>query len=303
MKNIIFVCSSNTYRIEVLTKYYNILNEETNQKIHFILDDRKINKKDYLKVLNNCSIDYDYSFTTDMIEKLDYLFKDCPYFDEILNKLYGVSIKLLVFIYAKKCLDISKSMILDDDVLIYGSIDKHFESDYVVKHQQFKSIMKTDPPEPLVQGLVSVFGQKLVDEFNTGKHLIGSGNLIYTYKEKHKLVEDVQKFFSSKTIYDLLVAGEEKRIRWGRPRIMGGLWLIEQYLYCVHLFKTRETMETFGRDIKVIMSKKECNFKKLRFTNKIIHYGPGDKKPFYDAYVPLLEEYVNNKERENQPCS
>lgn len=294
-QNNIFVLSSSNKRLEMFARYYNVFKEETNQQITLIVDDRRISRD---KIFRS-NIFHNILYATDIIEELRPKFTNCDYYDMILN-IYPVSIKMLIFIYAYYFLGINKSMLIDDDTLFLCPIDYIFEKDDYVVKKEFLSKMT----HRRAQIFADIFDiENFVNQFN--KNLINSGTMLYTYKEKHDLLGDVQKFYNSGDIFAMLYENYCKNIMNGESNrtTSGRVWITEQYFYGIHFLKLKlsgETITDFGQAVALYTTYIKENAKKIKMKKlpNIMHFVPKNKENFYNFFSNYIDDYVERNKKQ-----
>ena len=285
--NAVFIPTSNLYRAQTLIKYYNIHAEPTNQRVTFIADDRgNISREEYASAINDPR--FGLIYTSDMMAAVNHLFDSCPYYDQIINDMYKVSIKMLVFIYASRYLGIKKSLMLDDDVLFLKPLDKWFEYDYVVKEDGLSSM-----PDHQVKAFQYTYPDVNIAEFNTPEVRINSGSIIYTLEDgDDRLVNDVRAFFSSDDIYRVLVNRLNKtntrRARWGYD------WMLEQYFYGIHMYSLGVEIPRFRAAVNIGLAypKEDKPLRPLVSVPNVMHFLQMEKQRMYDGYLPLIDQYI-----------
>jgi len=286
MKNVVFIPTSNLYRVRTLIKYYNVHNLPTDQRVIFIADDRgNISKEEYAEAVNDSR--FELIYTSDMMAAVNDLFADCPYYDPIINDMYKVSVKMLVFIYAARHMSIRKSLMLDDDILFLKPLDEWFAYDYVVKEDGLSTMTTT-----LVNGFQSTYPHVDVAEFNQPKHRINSGSILYTMEDNDRLLNDVRAFFSSDDIYRILVnrlnKTSSRRKGWGYD------WMLEQYFYGIHMYSLGVEIPRFRSAVNIGLGypKEDKPLKPFKKIPNVIHFLQMEKQRMYDAYLPLIDEYI-----------
>ena len=286
MKNVVFIPTSNLYRVRTLIKYYNVHNLPTSQRVIFIADDRgTISKQDYADAVNDSR--FELIYTSDMLACVNELFADCPYYEPIINDMYKVSVKMVVFIYASRVLGIKKSLMLDDDILFLKPLDDWFLYDYVVKSDRLSWM-----PDVHVKAFQLAYPHVDIVEFNHPDHHINSGSIIYTMKDEDRLVADVRAFFSSDEIYHILVNRLNKNK--GHRKGWSYDWTLEQFFYGVHIYSLGLEIVQFKSAVSIEMKlpKEDRPIKPFKKIPNVIHFIQMKKQLMYDAYLPLIDQYI-----------
>lgn len=293
--NVVFIPTSNLYRVRTLIKYYNVHALPTNQRVIFIGDDRgKISKADYADAIGDSA--FELIYTSDMLAAVHDAFADCPYYDQIINDMYKVSVKMIVFYYAAVHMGIRKSMMLDDDVLFLKPLDEWFKYDYVVKEDGMSKMSAAQ-----VKAFQRTYPHINISEFDQPKHRINSGSLIYTFQDDGVLLNDVRAFFSSDDIYHIFVnrlnKTNSRRKGWSND------WMLEQYFYGIHLFGLGLEIPRFKSVVNIALTypKEGVPLKPFRKIPNVIHFLQMEKQRMYDAYLPLIDAYLagNNYNQQN----
>lgn len=286
MKNVVFIPTSNLYRMKTLIKYYNVHNLPTDQRVIFIADDRSnISKEEYSDVVKDPR--FELIYTSDMLAAVNDIFADCSYYDQIINDMYKVSVKMVVFIYAARHLGIYKSLMLDDDILFLKPLDEWFKHDYVVKEDGLSTMTAS-----LVNAFQNTYTHVNVIDFNHSKHRINSGSILYTVRDCTRLIDDVRAFFSSDDIYRVLVnrlnKTSSRRKGWGYD------WMLEQYFYGIHMYSLGIEIPRFKGAVNTGLGypKEGRSLKPFKRVPNVIHFLQMEKQRMYDAYLPLIDEYI-----------
>jgi len=214
-------------------------------------------------------------------------FTDAPFYDKILD-VYGLSVKLLTFVFAKT-LGVEKSMMLDDDVFLLKPVDSFFQYDYVKKADTMSKMGKK--AHSIVR---SVFPESLdLEQMNADNHRINSGTLIYKFHES--LIADLHAFFSSEQIYTFL---KNERRDDKKPSHVGHAWLVEQYTYSCHLHRFgQENLHDFGSEVRMVGAypkKKPKDTSVLKNAPNILHFVLRDKKRLYEHYSKVVNNTLKN---------
>jgi len=302
MQNDIFIVSNKVERIENLLKYYNVYGEDTYQRLHVILDDRKTTYN-IDSIENSIEIHY----ATDVIEKTKHFF-DEEYLLKILDS-YGVAIKWLVFPYVHEVLNIQRAMMMDDDVLLLKPLDHYFFSAYVFYNESALGVMGKfveSALSPLYKDLVDISVMRKEPYFS-----MNSGQVIHS-KNEHYL-EFLQRAVCKDT-YILIMDGvykyKNKKGYGGsvipaygtakNNRSMGGkYWCIEQNIYAIYykwLDENGYAPDRFGSDVRIWTTIMK-DVKKLKKIPAYIHYLPIDKEPLYTQYAKAVEELLKEENR------
>lgn len=292
--NAVFIPTSNLYRAQTLIKYYNIHDEPTDQRVIFIGDDRgSISKEEYRAAINDPR--FDLIYTSDMMAGVNHLFEDCPYYDQIVNDMYKVSIKMLVFIYAARVLGIKKSLMLDDDILFLKPLDSWFKHDYVVKEDGLSPM-----PKHQVKAFQYAYPHVNIEQFNNPEFRINSGSIIYTLNDNDdRLVNDVRTFFSSDDIYQVFVNRLNKtntrRKGWGYD------WMLEQYFYGIHMYSLGVEIPRFKSAVNIGLAypKENKPLKPFVSVPNVMHFPQMEKQRMYDGYLPLIDQYIQKHNLRN----
>jgi hypothetical protein len=290
MSNVVFIPTSNLYRVSTLIKYYNVHNEPTDQRVIFIGDDRgDISKKEYADAVNDSR--FELIYMSDMLEAVNDMFADCPYYDAIINNMFRVSVKMVVFIYAASHMGIHKSLMLDDDILFLKPLDEWFKYDYVVKEDGLSNMSESQ-----VTAFQRTYPHIDIFEFNKPKHRINSGSILYTMQDDSRLLNDVRAFFSSDEIYYILVNRLNKTT--SRRKGWGYDWLLEQYFYGIHMYSLGVEIPRFRSAVNISLGypKEDKPSKPFKKIPNVIHFLQMEKQRMYDAYLPLIDSYleINN---------
>ena len=299
MQNDIFIVSNKVERIENLLKYYNVYGEDTYQRLHVILDDRKATYN-----IDSIKDTVEIHYATDVIEKTKHFF-DEEYLFKILD-VYGVAIKWLVFPYIHEVLNIERAMMMDDDVLLLKPLDHYFSHKYVFYNESALGVMGKFVEAalyPLYKDLVDISTMRQKPYFS-----MNSGQVIHT-KNEHYL-EFLQRAVCKDT-YILIMDGvykyKNKKGYGGsvipaygtakNNRSMGGkYWCIEQNIYAIYykwLDENGYEPVRFGGDVRVWST--VMNVKKLKKIPAYIHYLPIDKEPLYTQYAKAVEELLKEE--------
>jgi hypothetical protein len=299
MQNDIFIISNKVERIENLLKYYNVYGEDTYQRLHVILDDRKATYN-----IDSIKDAVEIHYATDVIEKTKHFF-DEEYLFKILDA-YGVAIKWLVFPYIHEVLNIERAMMMDDDVLLLKPLDHYFFNKYVFYNESALGVMGKFVEAalyPLYKDLVDISTMRQKPYFS-----MNSGQVIHT-KNEHYL-EFLQRAVCKDT-YILIMDGvykyKNKKGYGGsvipaygtakNNRSMGGkYWCIEQNVYAIYykwLDENGYEPVRFGGDVRVWST--IMNVKKLKKIPAYIHYLPIDKEPLYTQYAKAVEELLKEE--------
>jgi hypothetical protein len=299
MQNDIFIVSNKVERIENLLKYYNVYGEDTYQRLHVILDDRKATYN-----IDSIKDAVEIHYATDVIEKTKHFF-DEEYLFKILDA-YGVAIKWLVFPYIHEVLNIERAMMMDDDVLLLKPLDHYFFNKYVFYNESALGVMGKFVEAalyPLYKDLVDISTMRQKPYFS-----MNSGQVIHT-KNEHYL-EFLQRAVCKDT-YILIMDGvykyKNKKGYGGsvipaygtakNNRSMGGkYWCIEQNVYAIYykwLDENGYEPVRFGGDVRVWST--IMNVKKLKKIPAYIHYLPIDKEPLYTQYAKAVEELLKEE--------
>lgn len=285
----IIIPTCNEFRIRTFDEYFNIFNEAHNIRFTFVCDDRGgISRKQYETVfasLKNKDL-YDVYFATDVVKDLSSTFADCAYYDSILTE-YPLSIKLLIFIWAKKFLGFDKSMLLDDDVLFLKPITQFYEeNDYARKKDSLSKLCVKSR-----QALQLTYPDFDILQFEKARDKVNSGSIIYTWKDEHDLLGWVKKFFSSEPIDKLI---RIKKYEWaaGLSRALwGSTWLLEQYSYGMFMHHMgMDKYAHFGNLVNTGISKASPKISPLQVIHNIVHFLPRDKMPLYEFYLARLNK-------------
>lgn len=284
----VIIPTSNEYRIRMFDKYFNILDLPHNMNIIFLADDRgNISKEKYNEIFYELKNKAYYSlyFTSDLIESVRPYFSNAKYFNDIL-KLYGVSIKKLIFIWAKKTMNINKSFLLDDDVLFLKPIDEfYYANAYVRKKDPFSKLCKRS-----ASAVRSTYPEVNYDEFVKKKLQINSGSIIYTWDDNHNLINWMNRFFDSTHIYEYLKERYDDFHSGKSKNLWGISWQIEQWIYGLFMYSCDELQSyaSFGNIVNTSISRPE-KIKPLQKLHHIIHFLNRDKIPVYEYYIARLE--------------
>lgn len=275
--NNIFILTTDPRKIKAFFKFYNVYDKETQTQINLIIDDR-------VSLESKFNFDCPIYKVTDII---DYCSSELNSNNLLkILSIYPVSVKLLIFLWAFKFLNIEKSMLIDDDTVLIKPIDKYFEFDYVVKGDNIQGVN-----ENIVRLMDSIFDCQF-SEFVNANELISSGQLIFTYNEI--IFEIVKKFFSSDEVLSYIEALiiENKLFQLDRNAPYKN-WLMEQYMHGFILYRLRKSgqkINFFEKDVKIIFSE---NF---YFTSgnipSFIHFGPANKSYFYKTFLPKLKKLL-----------
>ena len=295
MKNVVFIPTSSLYRVRTLIKYYNVHNSPTDQRMIFIADDRgSISKEEYAEAVNDPR--FELIYTSDMLAAVNDMFADCPYYDQIINDMYKVSVKMLVFIYAARHLGIHKSLMLDDDILFLKPLDEWFKYDYVVKEDGLSKMLDAQ-----VKAFQRAYPHVDIAEFNQPKHRINSGSILYTMEDSsRRLLDDVRAFFSSDDIYHIFVnrlnKTNSRRKGWGFD------WMLEQYFYGIHMYSLGVEIPRFRSavNIALVYPKEDKPPKPFKKIPNVIHFIQMEKQRMYDAYLPLIDSYLESNNYNNK---
>ena len=293
MENVVFIPTSSLYRVRTLIKYYNVHNLPTSQRVIFIADDRgNIGKEEYADAVGDSG--FELIYTSDMLAAVNDLFADCPYYDQIINDMYKVSVKMVVFIYAARHLGINKSLMLDDDILFLKPLDEWFKHDYVVKSDRLSWM-----PDTHVKAFEYAYPHVDIAEFNQPKNHINSGSIIYTVNDDARLIADVRSFFSSDEIYHILVKRVNKNK--GPRKCWSYDWTLEQFFYGVHIYSLGLEIAQFKSAVNIEMKlpKEDRIIKPLNKIPNVIHFIQMKKQLMYDAYLPLIDSYLENNNYNN----
>jgi hypothetical protein len=289
MPNVILIPTCNLFRMRMLMKYYNVYGVKTEQHIVFIGDDRgSITQEQFKAEVGNKP--FELVFMSDVIQGVGYFYEDCPYYNEIMNRMYKVSVKLLIFVWAYHCRKLRQSMLLDDDVLFLRPIDDWFKHEYVVKEDGL-SVMG----DACFQVLKRSYPGMNVAEFNQSKHGINSGSIIYTVKDECKsLIEVARGFFSSPFVYSRFLDRMDKLNK--KPGVWGVDWIFEQQVYGLHMFSLNENLKRFGSVVNTSLTFKDGKpVKEFSKLPHIIHFLQRDKSKAYELCLPLVDNFINTK--------
>lgn len=272
----IFILSCNETRLEIMNKYYNIENIETSQKINVILDDTKLKSidRDKLKMVNG-----DVYLASDIIsfcrEKLG---KNTKYYDWYVDK-YKPTIKMLIFYYVKHKLGISKSFLMDDDILFFKPIDEIFENSFARKKDMLSSIRK----EENLKIWRTLFSSSLVDKTESEKNYINSGTILFDYDKQDDILEkSLLNFFNCDELYDKMKINNEKN-EGHRRGFSGTFWVTEQYFFAFLLHQIHEKVPVI-----------ELTGSQVRLHTMYKHPGPLKKKPNIIHILPIRKEEIYN---------
>ena len=299
MSNVIIIPTCNLYRIRTFDKYFNVFNIVHDHRFIFVADDRhKISREEYLEVfstLKNRHL-FDLTFSTELLSSVSPLFSDVPYFADIV-KNYPLSIKLLIFIWAKHELGIEKCMLLDDDVLFLRPVDHVFAEHNFVK----KSDMISWLCQKSLAALQDAYPEIDVKKFENDKKKINSGSIIYTWDDSHNLLGFVKQFFGCKSLHKFIMERAYlhsigkghvgKGTGWGRS------WLMEQYTYGMFMHSIGwDKFADFGAVVNTgVQIPKDDKPRKLTRVPNIVHFLPANKMPLYEYYIGRLEQYLNEQ--------
>jgi hypothetical protein len=296
--NIVIIPTCNEYRIRKFDEYFNIYDVDHNHRFIFVADDRhKISREEYKTIfasLKNQSL-YELHFASDLLSSVKLIFTDCLYFDNIVNN-YPLSIKLLIFIWAKMVLGINKSMLLDDDVLFLKPIDHIFDSyDYVKKPDALSWLCTKSK-----QCLQDTYEEFDLTKFENDKQKINSGSIIYTWQDSHDLLGWVKQAFSSKALNKFVMErvylhsiGKgfvNKGTGWGRS------WIMEQYIYGMFMHSIGwDGWHNFtASEVNTgVTAPKDDKIRKIAKLPHIVHFLPPDKVPIYENYIKRIEQFLN----------
>ena len=298
MKNVIIIPTCNEYRIRMFDEYFNVYNQDHNMRLIFIADDRnKISRDAYTEIfksLKHSSL-YELHFSSDVISDVRHLFSDAAYFDNILNS-YKLSIKLLIFIWAKHKLNINKSMLLDDDVLFFKPIDHIFDkNDYVKKTDGLSWLCAKSR-----NALQDVYPEIDINDFEKDKsRKINSGSIIYTWDDSHDLVGWVHRVFNSEKLSRYVMrraylhtigkGNIHRGTGWGRS------WIMEQYVYGMFMnkigFDRWESFSSYEINTGVNLPK-DGKIKQVKNLPNIVHFLPANKKPLYEYYIKCIKHLI-----------
>ena len=294
MKNVVFIPTSNLYRVRTLIKYYNVHNLPTSQRVIFIADDRgNIGKEEYADAVGDSG--FELIYTSDMLAAVNDLFVDCPYYDVIINDMYKVSVKMVVFIYAARHLGINKSLMLDDDILFLKPLDEWFKHDYVVKEDGISKMSSAQ-----IKAFQRTYPHINISQYDQPKNRINSGSLLYTHQDNGVLLHDVRAFFSSDDIYHIFVnrlnKTNSRRKRWGKD------WMLEQYFYGIHMYSLGLDIPRFRSAVNTTLTyaKEGVPLNKFRKIPNVIHFLQIEKQRMYDAYLPLIDSYLESNNYNKQ---
>ena len=171
-----------------------------------------------------------YVLMSEMLDFVKPILGNPAYFDQLAKSMYRVSSKLVVFIYAKFKLGITKSFLLDDDTFILKNFDHIFRYDIALKKD----------------GLTNLTGDSLNVWSNiyenhtmpgTKGTFINSGSILYTWNDNDGLIDHVAKFFNCQEIFALLA---QKVYNGG---IRGNMWIFEQYCYAIFFYNLSKTRQ------------------------------------------------------------
>lgn len=294
--NIVIIPTCNLYRIQKFDEYFNIFNVEHNHRFIFVADDRhKISREEYEKLftsLKNSHL-YEVHYSSDLLRSVQPLFEECKYFNDIVNG-YPLSIKLLIFIWAKYELEITKSMLLDDDVLFLKPIDHIFdEHDFVKKADALSWLCSKSK-----QCLQDTYPEIDMTKFENDKLKINSGSIIYTWDDSHDLLGFVRRAFASKALHKYVMErvylhsiGKgfvHKGTGWGRS------WIMEQYIYGMFMHSMGwNRYADFSSAVNTgVTVPKDRKIRKLARLPNIVHFLPPDKLPIYEYYIQCIERYL-----------
>lgn len=289
MANHVFVCGGNASRLNWFSQYYNIEKKPTSQVIHFMLDDRFVGRSAFDGfILGNNTTNSDYIWVTDVVDALKHHFINVPYFNVILNKYYKVSIKLLVFIYAKEIMGIDKSLLLDDDIFFLKPLDKWFEYNKIVKTPETLSRMSAN----IGAMFTEIFGDEFVyADFTKSGKLLNSGTLLYVWNDR--LINDVKNYFSSELLYKALVKKFTNDPTWSKR---GLIWITEQYFYGIHVSLADPSPLSFGPEIKMLGYPKNDEYKfeyNMMKLPAVLHFIPSDKERNFKYWKVIIQKYCD----------
>ena len=283
-KNQVFILTKDLKKIKYFIKYYNIFNMKTNQVINLIIDNRK--EKNIFEDDNNFfnSIHY----TSDILSKVEHYIDNKEMFYKILD-VYGLSIKLLIFLYCKE-ININKLMLIDDDLFMLKPFDDYFEKyDYVIKRESLSRMSKD-----VKDGLSNTFSKNIICEMDKKASFINSGTMIFTYKENLKLIEKINLFFNSQYILNILLKSYKQNKDKPLRQIRWRTWCLEQYVHAI-IFNEINNIGYFKSDVKLLTSPK--NSKHIKKLSRLVHYLPIDKSYFYDEYSKLIDNYISRNSK------
>jgi len=257
-------------------------------KIMFLADDRHhLSKNDYENIFSELQHREIYSlyFVSDMIESVRPYFKDAKYFDYILQK-YSLSIKNLVFIWAKLILDINKSFLLDDDILFLKPLDDFYYSNDYARKKDAMSKLCTESTKAIKQ----TYSEINYDDFIKKRFHINSGSIIYKWNNKHNLVEWMHRFFDSEYVYSFVKNKSEKFITLGLKTKWGRSWQMEQIVYGLFMYSSTglDIYASFGNLVNTGISKPK-EIKPLSKLHSIVHFVNRDKISVYQYYISCLK--------------
>ena len=309
--NHIFIITNNNKRLYSFIKYYNVYNKPTDTKLHVIIDDRNNESYDIEFIKQH----FELHKISDVIKKVKPLLNNENIIEKIIE-IYGVSIKLLIFPYIHKILNIPKAMMMDDDTFLLSPLDHWFKLDYVYYNESALGALGKNVKDilyPLYKDLIDV--HQLNDK---GWFSINSGQIIHT--ENNMYINFISKFFTQ-TVYDFLVKEtddykrkhyeifsntledfldepvKKKQLKHKNKKVGSKVWIMEQNIYAIYykwLSENNYTITKFNGDVRIwtTIMKEDTNIKKLP---NFIHYLPADKEVFYKIFPPLIDKILNGE--------